>query len=92
LASAQNSYRTGDLNGAGNQADHVVLIAEQVTSAAQSAERAALVSGQNSFLEKIALTVIGLIVFILVLFLVWRRFKRHYIEDLSDAKPELEYG
>ena len=89
LASAQNSYRKGDLMGTGNQADQVVLIAEQVTSLAQSAQRTALVSGENAFLTTIALAVVGSFVLVLVLFLVWRKFKRYYVKNLSEAKPEL---
>ena len=89
LANAENAYRTGDLNNAANQADNVVPIAQQVTSLAQNAKQAALVSGQNAFWTTIALTIIGSIVFVLVLFMVWRRFKRRYIENLSEAKPEL---
>ena len=91
LANAQNSYRTGDLVDAGTQADNVVPIAQQVTSLAQSAEQAALVSGQNAFLTTIGLTVIGSIAFLVVLFIVWRLFKNRYIGSLSDAKPELVY-
>ena len=62
-----------------------------MTSLAQSAEQAALVSGENAFLETIALTVFGSFVFVLVLFFVWRRFKHRYVENLSDSKSELEY-
>jgi hypothetical protein len=91
LASAENSYRAGDLIGAGNQADSVIPLAQQVTSLAQSAEQAALVSGENAFLETIALTIFGSFVFVLVLFFVWRRFKHRYVENLSDSESELEY-
>jgi hypothetical protein len=89
LAQAENSYRTGDTNTAATQADHVLPIANKVTSDAQSAEQTAIVSTQNANLSTIALTAIGIFAFILVLFLVWRKFKRNYIENLSEAKPEL---
>ena len=89
LAQAENSYRTGNTNTAANQADSVLPIAQQVTFDAQNAKQTAIVSSQNAFWSTIALTVIGVFVFVLVLFLVWRLFKRRYIKNLSEAKPEL---
>ncbi len=89
LAQAENSYRTGDSNTAAAQADSVLPIAQQVTTAAQNAKQTAIVSGQNAFWSTIAFTVIGAFVFVLALFLVWRWFKRRYINNLSQAKPEV---
>jgi hypothetical protein len=89
LAQAENSYRAGDSNTAAVQADNVLPIAQEVTTSAQDAKQAALVSGQNSFWFTIAFTAIGAIVFVLVLFLVWRRFKRGYMEKLPGLKPEV---
>jgi CHASE3 domain sensor protein len=89
LAQAENSYRTGDSNTAATQADNVIPIAQEVTTTAQNAKQTALVSGQNAFWSNIALTVIGGFVFVLALFLVWRRFKRSYVKSLSEAKPEV---
>ena len=79
LAQAENSYRTGDFNTAAAQADSVLPIAQEVTTAAQNAKQTAIVSGQNAFWSTIAFTVIGAFVFVLALFLVWRWFKRSYI-------------
>jgi len=89
LAQAENSIRTGDSTTAAAQADSVLPIAQQVTTAAQSAKQTAIVSSQNAFWLTMALTVIGSIMFILVLFLVWRRFKQSYLKRLSEAKPEV---
>ena len=89
LANAENSYRTGAFTKASIQADNVLPIVEKVTVSAQNSEQTALDSGQNAFWSTIAFTVIGAIVFVLALFLVWRWFKRSYIKNLSDAKPEL---
>jgi CHASE3 domain sensor protein len=89
LAQAENSYRAGDSNTAAVQADSVLPITQEVTTSAQDAKQTALVSGQNAFWSTIALTVIGAVVFVLALFLVWRWFKRSYINDLSQAKPEV---
>ena len=89
LAQAENSYRNGDSNTVSTQADSVLAIAQQITNQAQDAKQNAIVSSQNDFWSTIGLTAIGIFVFVLALFLVWRRFKRNYIESLSKAKPEV---
>ena len=89
IAQAETSYRTGYFNKASAQADNVLPLAQQITLDAQSAKQTAIVLGQNTFWFTIALTVIGVFVFVLVLFLVWRWFKRGYITSLSEAKPEV---
>lgn len=89
LAQAENSYRAGDFSKAAIQADSVLPMAQQVTAAAQTAQQTATVNTQNAFWATIAFTVIGAFVFLWVLLLVWRRFKRSYIKSLSEAKPEL---
>jgi preprotein translocase subunit SecF len=89
LASAENSYRAGDFNKAAIQADSVLPMAQQVATAAETAKQVATVSKQNGFWATIAFTVVGASMFVWVLLLVWRRFKRNYIKSLSEAKPEL---
>ena len=89
LAQAENSFRTGDFNTAATQADSVLPIAQEVTNSAQDAKQTAVVSGQNAFWFTIAFTEIGASVFVLVLFLVWRRFKRGYKKKLLGLKPEV---
>jgi CHASE3 domain sensor protein len=89
LAQAENSYRTGDFTTASTKADSVLPIAQQVKTSAQEAKQNALVSGQNALFITIVLTVDGVFVFLLVLFLVWRWFKRRYIKSLSEAEPEV---
>ncbi len=88
LAQAENTYRTGDFNIAIAQANSVLPIAQQVTTAAQNAKQTATVSGKNAFWSTIAFTVIGAFIFVLALFLVWRRIKRSSLKSLSEAKPE----
>ncbi len=87
VAQAENAYRTGDSNSAAVQADSALPIAQQVITEAQDAKQNATASQQNTFWSTTALTVIGTIVFILALFLGWRRFKRSYISRLFEAKP-----
>ena len=89
LAQAENAYRTGDNHTAANDADAALPIAQQVTTAAQPAQESASTSAQTAFWTTVAFTVEAAIVFVLVLFLVWCRFKRSYINSLSEAKPEV---
>ncbi len=89
LSQAENANRVGDSVDAANNADLVLPIAQQVTTAAQSSEHSAQVSAQNSFYSLIALAVVGPVVFLFVLYFVWGKFKTHYINSLSDAKPEV---
>ena len=87
LAQAENLYRTGDSNTAASQAESVLPIAQKVTTAAQNAKQTSIVSSQKAFLSIITFTIIGAIVFVLALFLVWRLFKRRYINSLSKQNP-----
>ncbi len=89
LAQAENSYRSGDTNTATNQVNTVLPIAHQVTIAAQNAKQDAIMSNQNNFWLTIAFSVVGMIMFLEVLVLFWLWFKRRYIKNLSEAKPEV---
>jgi hypothetical protein len=89
LANAENSYRTGYFDKAAIQADNVLLITQQITISAQAAKQNALISGQNALWSIIAFTVIGVVGFVLALFLFWRWFKRSYMNRLLKAKPEV---
>ncbi len=89
LAKAENAYRTGDNNTAINDVNAVLPITQQVTAAAQTAKTTATTSAQTAFWLMITITIIAGVVFVLALFLIWRRFKRGYINRLSKAKPEV---
>jgi hypothetical protein len=89
LAQAKNSYQSGDFNAAAVQADRVLPIAQAVTISAQDAKQTASISGTNSFWLTITFTGIGASVFVLFLFMVWRRFKRDYMKKLFGSKPEV---
>jgi len=79
--------RTGDQNAAAAQANHVLPIAQEVTTAAQTAKQTAIVAGKNAFWQTIAFTGIGASIFVFALFLFWRRFKRGYVKRLFESKP-----
>jgi hypothetical protein len=89
LAQAENSYHSGDSNKAMAQVAIVSEITQEVTNSAQDAKQTALVSGQQTFWFTIAFSVIAASVLILVLSLVWRRFKRGYMEKIPSLGPEV---
>jgi hypothetical protein len=89
LSQAENAYRIGDYPTAVNDADAVLPIAQQVTTAAQIAKETASTSARTAFWDKILITEIAAIIFVLALLLVWRWVQRRYIKSLSDAKPEV---
>lgn len=89
LAYAENSYRIGDFNIAAINVDSVISIAHQVTPLAEEAKHNALISNQNTFFLKIFFTFIGIFIFCLVLSLLWRIFKKRYINNMFQTKPEV---
>jgi len=89
LSRAENAYRSGDNDTAINDADAVVLISKQVTLSAQTAQQSATVDSHNAFFYNVVFTVVASFFFVLVMFYVWRLFKRRYINRLSRAKPEV---
>jgi hypothetical protein len=89
LAQAENAYRVGNNNLAISNADSVIQIAEQVSSAAVTAKQSAIVEGQSAFWIRTTSIIVGSVVFVLVMLVVWRWFKRRYIKNLSNTKPEV---
>ena len=89
LAQAENSYRTGSTDTAATQADNVFPIAQQIKTTAQNIKQDALISSQNNFWWTIVFTLVSTIIFLEALILFWLWFKRRYIKNLSEAKPEV---
>lgn len=90
LAQAENLYSVGDLETAGIHADSVILIAKDVSALAQDAKQSALITTQNNFWFTMVFTIIGICIFLFVLVISWRIFRRHYIKKLYTAKPEVK--
>jgi hypothetical protein len=89
LSSAEIFYRVGDLASASSNAEKVLSIAQQVDSAAQTAELAAQVNSHDSFWSTFAVSVGGSAILALALLFVWRRIKSNHTEKFSQTKPEL---
>jgi hypothetical protein len=89
LAGAENSYRAGDINATIAKANSLLPITQEITINAQFLKHSATVNGQNNFWSTIIFTIVIAVVFVLVLFFIWCRFKRKYINRLSESKPEV---
>lgn len=89
LAQGENAYRTGDNTTAVTDAGNILLITQQVTTAAQVANEASSSASQTNLLYVYVIPMIGVGFFILFSFFIWRLFRRHYIKGLLKAKPEV---
>jgi hypothetical protein len=89
LAGAENSYRAGDITATIAKANSLLPIAQEITNNAQVLKQSAIVNGQNNFWSTIIFTIVIAVVFVLVLFFIWRWFKRNYMNRLSESKPEV---
>lgn len=89
VAQAENAYRLGDVNLSLIKAGAAVPIAEKVSSEAKIAESGALINSNSRFWFAVAFLFVGLVVYVSVLFFVWRRFKRNYVKKLLGLKPEV---
>jgi hypothetical protein len=89
LAEAENAYQTGDLSNVNSKADSASLIAVQVNSDAVALLNGIEANNRNKFITPFLFSIISIVVFLIVLALVWRRFKRGYYKKVLDSKPEV---
>lgn len=89
LAQAQNANATGDIATALSSSADATTIATSVTATAQHEAELAAASSQNQKTATIVASAVGIAVFGVVLFWVWRQFKNSYAKSLSQAKPEV---
>jgi hypothetical protein len=78
----------GIITGRINKANSAAAVASEVKTAATGAKEAALGTEQNNRLTTFAFSLTGALVFVLALFLIWRRYKKNYVETLFESKPE----
>ncbi len=89
LAEAENAYNTGNLNNVISTADSARLVANQVNSDAIGLRNSSITQSQNNLLFTVVFSVISAITFVVVMFLIWRRFKRGFTEKLLSSKPKV---
>ena len=89
LAEAEILRRNGNVDEAAGLAEQAVVIANNVEREALELKNLALVNRQNVFWFSSVCSLVGVSVFLLVLFFVWRWFRRVYLRRLLRMKPEV---
>jgi hypothetical protein len=89
LDEAEIALRNGNSSEAADNASLCMGIAESVKSDADVLKASALDQAQTVFKMYLAFSVVGIAVFVVVLVLVWRWFKRGYVRKILGMKPEV---
>jgi hypothetical protein len=89
LAKAKVLYRDGNVSEAVSLADQAVAMASDIKGEASELRSSALVNSQNALRLSLIFSVAGGSVFLLVLFFVWRWFRRVCVRKLLGMKPEV---
>jgi len=89
LREAENALRDGNSSEAAGKASQCIGIAESVKGDADVLKASALDGARTVFWASLTFSVVGLAVFVVVLVLVWRRFKRGYNRKVLGMKLEV---
>jgi hypothetical protein len=92
LAEAEIALRNGNSSEAASKASQCIGIAESVKGDADVLKVSALEKAQTVFWTSLTFSVVGIAVFVVVLMLVWRWFKRGYVGKMLGMKPEVTTG
>ena len=91
LVEAEMALGNGNSSEAFSKAGQCVGIAESVRSDADALRVSALDEAQTVFWTYLTFSVAGIVVFVVVLALVWRRFKRGYFRKVLGMRPEVAH-
>jgi len=89
LAEAENALRIGDSSAAASNASICMEIATSVQSDANALKASTLNEAHSAFWTDLTFSVVSIAVFVVVLMLVWRWFKRGHVEKMLGMKPEV---
>jgi hypothetical protein len=89
LAEAENEQRSDSSINVTTKAMNALIIANQVNDDALSLRNVSLVRSQNNLWLTLTFSLVAVIAFEISLFILWRRFKRSYINKLLGMKPEV---
>lgn len=89
LSEAENSYENGNLANVTSKADNAAMIATQVSNDANNLTVSSLSASKDQFILTLVFSVVTIIVLIISLLLIWRRFKRAYYKKLLGSRPEV---
>jgi|WetSurMetagenome_2_1015567.scaffolds.fasta_scaffold58104_4 hypothetical protein len=88
LSQAKNYYSSGSMSDVTEKAQSAQSIADQVNNQALALQITASNQSKSNFYQTAAVSVIGAVVFVLILLLIWRRVKSSYFKKLLDSKIE----
>ena len=91
LVEAEMALGNGNSSEAASKAGQCIGIAESVKGDADVLKTSALDEAQTVFWTSLTFPVVGIAVFVAVLVLVWRRFKRGYVRKMLGLKPEVAH-
>ena len=92
LGEAEVALSNGNLSDAAGKAGTCISIAQSVVSDAGVLRASALDGARMVFWTYLAFSVVGIGVFVVVLAVVWRRFKRGYVGNVLGMKPEVKHN
>lgn len=92
LTEAEIASASGNSTDAISKAGQCIGIAESVESDAIALKASASKAGQSVFWSYLTFSAVSGVVFVIVLGLVWWRFKRGYAGKLLGMKPEVAHG
>jgi hypothetical protein len=89
LGEAEVALNNGNSSEAANEANYCIEIAKSVQSDADALRASASNEAPTAFWTSVAFSAVSIAVFIVVLMLVWQRFKRKYIRKVLGSMPEV---
>lgn len=89
LAEAENDYTSGNLENVISKADNASQIADQVNTEALTLKDASLTALYNNFWYTVTFSIVGTVVFGVIVLLAWKRYKRGYLKRMLSYKLEL---
>jgi hypothetical protein len=91
LAEAEIALKDGNSSEAASKAGQCIGIAESVKGDADVLKASALDEAQMVFWTSLTFSVVGIVVFVVVLMLVWRWFKGGYVRRMFGMKLEVAH-
>jgi hypothetical protein len=87
LSRAEIQLKVGDASGAVEAANNSFSIAEEVAAQASSLKASTLANHESSLMSSLIIFPAGIVLFLSLMVLFWRRFRRHYVRRIKDMRP-----
>ena len=87
---AEIANRLGDISGAAGKLTSVLKIASEVETDAVRARDIALFNSQSAFGSIASISFLAGFYFVLLILLIWRKFKQNYIKRLGNSTPKVK--